>query len=91
MRKADLVKAVEDIADLSPRQADDAVSSTFEQITNALARGDSLNLVGFGSFLVKARAARTGRHPKTGEAIEIAASNQIGFKPGKGLKDSVRS
>lgn len=89
MRKPDLVAAVENQADLSRRQADDAVSSAIEHITNALARGESLNLVGFGTFSVKTRSARVGRHPKTGEAIDIAESKSIGFKPGKHLKDHI--
>ncbi|MFL0803964.1 MAG: HU family DNA-binding protein [Agarilytica sp.] len=89
MKKSDLVAAVGESADLSNRQADEAVSAAFEHITNALARGESLSLIGFGSFSVKARAARTGRHPKTGAPIEIAASNSVGFKPGKALKDAV--
>ncbi len=89
MRKSDLVDAVVNIADLSSREADDAVSSALEQITNALARGDSLNLVGFGSFTVKSRAARNGRNPQTGEEIQIAASKQVLFRPGKALKEHV--
>lgn len=89
MRKSDLVSAVEDIADLSSKEADDAVSSLFEQLTNALARGESISLVGFGSFSVKHRAARSGRNPRTGEPMDIAASNNVQFKPGKLLKDSV--
>lgn len=90
MRKSDLVSAVADIADLSPREADDAVSSALEHITNALARGETLNLVGFGSFTVKTRAARTGRNPKTGDPIDIAASKQVSFKAGKSLKDTLQ-
>lgn len=89
MRKSDLVDAVADIADLPSRKADDAVSSVFEQITNALARGENLNLVGFGSFTVKNRSARTGRNPQTGEEIQIAASKQVLFRPGKALKEHV--
>lgn len=87
MRKADIVAIVADRADMSTRQADDAVSSAIEHIVNALARGESLNLVGFGSFQVKQRAARSGRHPKTGDAIDIAASKHVAFKPGKYLRD----
>lgn len=89
MRKSDLVDAVADIADLPERKADDAVSSAIEHITNALARGDSLSLVGFGSFSVKTRAARTGRNPQTGEEIQIAASKQVLFKPGKAFKEHI--
>lgn len=89
MRKADLVNAVADIADLSLREADDAVSSVFEHITNALARDEPLNLIGFGSFNVKQRAARQGRNPKTGDLIEIAASKQVSFKAGKNLREHI--
>ncbi len=89
MRKSDLVSAVADIADISLHDADNAVSSMFEHITDALARGETVSLVGFGSFVVKHRAARKGRNPKTGDEIEIAASNQLQFKPGKFLKDSL--
>ncbi len=91
MRKSDLVSAVADIADISSVQADDAVSAMFEHITNALARGDAINLVGFGSFTVKHRKARKGRNPKTGEEITIEACNQLQFKPGKHLKDALNS
>lgn len=91
MRKNDIVSAVADIADISQQEADDAVSSLFEQLTNALARGESVNLVGFGSFQVKQRAARTGRNPRTGEPMAIAASKQIQFKPGKFLKDAINN
>lgn len=90
MRKADLIAAVVDIADLSEHQADEVVSSTFEHITNALARGETFNLVGFGSFKVKNRATRVGRNPQTGDSIEIAAHRQVTFRPGKLLKDSLR-
>lgn len=89
MRKSDLVDAVADIADVSENCADDTVSSLIEHVTNALARGESVNLIGFGSFVVKARAAREGRNPRTGEPMSIAASKQVQFKPGKKLKDTV--
>jgi len=89
MRKVDLIASVADIADLSNRKADDAVSLALEHIANALARGESLNLVGFGSFNVKARAARVGRNPKTGDPIHIAATNQVCFKAGKQLREHV--
>lgn len=89
MRKQELVDAVADAADISNRDADNAVSAIFEHITNALARGDSVNLIGFGSFVVKQRAARTGRNPKTGEPLNIPASQNVQFKSGKHLKDSI--
>lgn len=91
MRKSDLVAAVASTAGLSQRQADEAVSAFVEHVTNALSRGDSLSLVGFGSFAVQQRSARTGRHPQTGEAVQIAASKRVSFKPGKALKDAVNS
>lgn len=87
MRKSDLVDAVADAADISQRQADEAVSAIFEHITNALARRESVNLVGFGSFVVRERAAREGRNPQTGATIQIKASVLPAFKPGKKLKD----
>lgn len=90
MRKPELVKAVAEIADLSERQADAVVAAVLEQITNALSRGETVNLVGFGSFSVKARPARQGRNPKSGEPINIPASSAPVFKAGKGLKDAMR-
>jgi len=89
MRKADIVAAVVNIADLTEQQADDAVSSALEHITNALARGESLSLVGFGSFSVKTRAARVGRNPKTGAPINISESNNVSFKAGKSFRDAL--
>ena len=89
MRKPDLVSAVQNATGLSPREADEAVSSAIEHITNALARGESFSLLGFGSFTVKTRAARQGRNPQTGEPMEIAESRQVSFKAGKGLRDSI--
>lgn len=87
MRKIDLVENLVEVSGLSKRQADNVVSSVLEQITNALARGEPLNLAGFGSFSVRARSARLGRHPKTGAPINISASKQISFRPGKRLKE----
>jgi len=89
MRKPELIKAVAEIADLSERQADAVVSAVVEQITNALSKGETVNLVGFGSFSVKSRPARQGRNPKNGETIQIPASNAPVFKAGKGLKDAL--
>lgn len=91
MRKSDLIDAVVNAADISSRQADEAVSAIFDQITNALARKETVNLVGFGSFLTRERAARQGRNPQTGATIEISASVLPAFKPGKKLKDTVQS
>ncbi|MCP5201357.1 MAG: HU family DNA-binding protein [Gammaproteobacteria bacterium] len=89
MNKADLIDAVADAADLSKAAATRAVDAMLDGITTALKKGDQVSVVGFGTFTVRDRAARTGRNPKTGEAIQIAASRVPGFKPGKALKDAV--
>ena len=89
MRKTDITSTIAKTAELTEREADNALCAFVEQVTNALARGEAISLIGFGSFSVRNRAARTGRHPKTGEAIQIAASNQVSFKPGKQLKELV--
>lgn len=89
MNKSELVDAIAEGADISKAAAARALDSTIEAITGALKDGGSVSLVGFGTFSVKDRAARTGRNPKTGEAIEIAAAKVPGFKAGKALKDAV--
>ena len=89
MNKAELIEAVSTQAGLQKADATRAVDAVFETITSALKTGDSVALIGFGTFVVKGRAARAGRNPRTGETIEIAASNVPGFKAGKGLKDAV--
>ena len=89
MNKGELIEAVADSAGLSRAEAGKAVDAVFDSITGALASSESVSLLGFGTFSVKARAARTGRNPRTGEPIEIAASNVPGFKAGKALKKAV--
>ena len=89
MNKSDLAAAVADAAGISKTDAGRAVDATIDAITSALKAGDGVQLVGFGTFSVAARAARQGRNPSTGEAIKIAASKQPKFKAGKGLKDAV--
>ncbi len=89
MNKGELVDAVAGSAGLSRADAAKAVDATLDAIQSTLASGGGVSLVGFGTFSVKARAARMGRNPRTGEAIQIAASNVPGFKAGKGLKDAV--
>ena len=90
MNKAELINAVAASADVSKKDAEAVVSAMLETITGALKEGDKVQLVGFGSFEVKKRAARTGRNPKTKEAIEIPASVVPVFKAGKALKDAVK-
>lgn len=89
MHKTELVDAVATAANLSKSEAQEAVNAIFDEITNALSRNDSVGLIGFGSFVRRERAARTGRSPATGETIQIPASTSVGFKPGKALKDAV--
>ncbi len=90
MNKADLINHVADAAGLSKAAAGDAVEAVIGGITSALASGDSVSLVGFGTFSVTRRAARTARNPRTGATINVPASNAPKFKPGKGLKDAVK-
>jgi DNA-binding protein HU-beta len=89
MNKAELIEAVSAQAGLQKADATRAVDAVFESITSALKAGDSVALLGVGTFVVKGRAARAGRNPRTGETIEIAASKVPGFKAGKALKDAV--
>jgi DNA-binding protein HU-beta len=89
MNKNDLIEAVASEASLSKADAGRAVDAVVAAITGALKRGDSVSLIGFGTFDVRARAARTGRNPRTGEEISIAASKNPAFKAGKALKDAV--
>lgn len=89
MNKSELIDAVAEHSGLSKADTTKAVNSFVETITNAMQRGDDVVLVGFGTFSVKDRAARTGRNPKTGETLQIAASKVPSFKAGKGLKDAV--
>lgn len=89
MNKTELVSAVAESAELSKKDATKAVDAVFEALQTALSNGDKVQLIGFGNFEVRERAARKGRNPQTGEEIEIAASKVPAFKPGKALKDAV--
>jgi DNA-binding protein HU-beta len=89
MNKSELIEAVASEAELSKADATRATDAVFDSISNALRKGDQVTLVGFGTFSVRERAARTGRNPQTGEAINIKASRMPGFKAGKALKDAV--
>ncbi len=89
MNKGELIEAVAGSSGLSRADTAKAVDSLLSTISSTLAGGGDVSLVGFGTFRVKARAARMGRNPRTGEAIQIKASNGPGFKAGKGLKDAV--
>lgn len=89
MNKTELVDAVAESAGLSKKDANNAIDAVFSSISNTLADGETVSLIGFGTFSVSARPARTGRNPRTGETIKIAATSVPKFKPGKGLKDAV--
>ncbi len=89
MNKAELIDAVALAADITKASAARAVDAVFDNICAALKKEEQVNLVGFGTFIVRSRAARAGRNPQTGAAIEIKASKVPGFKPGKALKDAV--
>lgn len=89
VNKQDLINEVAKVADLPKNKAQEAVEAIFESIKLTLKSGGEVRLVGFGTFTVSARAATTGRNPRTGEAIKIPASKQPKFKAGKELKDAV--
>jgi len=90
MNKSELIDAMAEAADISKAAAGRALDGVIDAISNALKEGDQVSLVGFGTFSVKERAARAGRNPQTGAAIQIAASKVPGFKAGKALKDAVK-
>ncbi len=89
MNKAELISKVAEKAELSKKDADKAVSALIESVQEALKAGEKVQLVGFGSFEVRERAARKGKNPRSGEEITIPASKSPVFKAGKAFKDSI--
>lgn len=89
MNKSELIDAMADSADISKAAAGRALEGMISKITETLQNDDTVSIVGFGTFSLRARAARTGRNPKTGEPIQIKASKSPGFKAGKAFKDAV--
>ena len=89
MNKTELVEAIAKQAGLSKKASDDAVKAFVETVTKELKKGEKVTLIGFGTFEVSKRAARTGRNPQTGKEMKIAASKAPKFKAGKALKDAV--
>ena len=90
MNKTDLINAVAEQADLTKKEAGLAVDAVFESIQSSLSKGEKVQLIGFGNFEVRERAARKGRNPQTGKEIDITASKVPAFKAGKALKDAVK-
>jgi len=89
LKKDELITLVSESAEITKKSAGDAINAALEGIASALEKGDSISLIGFGSFKVVNRAAREGRNPSTGEKMQIAASKGVKFTPGAGLKDRV--
>ena len=90
MNKRELIAAVAEKAEVSKKEAEAVVKATFDTITAAMVAGDKVQLIGFGTFETRARAARKGKNPRTGEAVKIPASKAVSFKVGKALKDSLK-
>jgi DNA-binding protein HU-beta len=90
MNKSDLVEKMAEAADISKSAAARALDGLTDAVAVALKHGESVSVIGFGTFTVKERAARTGRNPQTGASIEIAASKTPAFKAGKALKDAIQ-
>ncbi|MEJ2308937.1 MAG: HU family DNA-binding protein [Gammaproteobacteria bacterium] len=89
MNKSELIDVIADQADISKAAAGRALDAMTDAITEALKKGDTVSVLGFGTFSVRERAAREGRNPRTGETIKIKASKNPAFKAGKALKDAV--
>ena len=89
MTKTELVEHISQGSGLNKTEASKALEATIETITQALSKGESVSIVGFGTFKVGHRAARTGRNPQTGESLQIAAANTARFTAGKALKDAI--
>lgn len=89
MRKPELAAAIAEKADITKEKANEVINAITDEITSALAKNDTVTLIGFGTFSQRTRNARTGKNPQTGAAIQIPASKSVGFKPGKSLKDAV--
>lgn len=90
MRKPELAAAVAAKANLSKERANEVITAITDEITKAMARKEEVSLIGFGTFSIRNRSARTGKNPQTGAVIQIPASQTVGFKAGKALKDAVK-
>lgn len=90
MRKPELAAAIAEQTGLSKEKASEVITAFTDQVSAATAKGSDVTLIGFGTFSVRKRDARTGRNPQTGASIQIPASKTVGFKAGKALKDAVK-
>lgn len=90
MHKAELVAKIAESAGISKTQAQESLNAITDSITDTLSKGDTVSLIGFGTFSLRERAERKGKNPQTGAEITIPASKSVGFKPGKALKDAVK-
>lgn len=90
MRKPELAAAIAEQTGLSKEKASEVITAFTDQVSAATARGDDVTLIGFGTFNIRTRGARSGRNPQTGATIEIPASKTVGFKAGKALKDALK-
>lgn len=89
MKKPELAAAIAEKAGVTKDKAGEIINAITDEISNAMAKNDPVTLIGFGTFTVRERSARTGKNPQTGATIQIPASKSVGFKPGKSLKDAV--
>lgn len=89
MRKPELAAAIADQTGLTRDKASEVITAVTDQISAAAARGEDVSLIGFGTFNIRSREARTGRNPQTGATIQIPASKTVGFKPGKAFKEQI--
>ncbi len=90
MRKPELAAAIADRTGLTREKASEVITAFTDQVSAAASRGEDVTLIGFGTFNIRSREARDGRNPQTGETIRIPASQTVGFKAGKALKDEIR-
>ena len=90
MRKAELAQSIVKETDLTQKQAQEVITAFTDQVAQAMAKRQTVSLMGFGTFTVRERNARTGRNPQTGSAIDIPASRTVGFKAGKAMKDAIQ-
>ena len=89
MKKPELAAAIAEKAGVTKEKAGEIINAITDEIANAMAKNDPVTLIGFGTFSVRERSARSGKNPQTGATIQFPASKSVGFKPGKALKDAV--